>query len=100
MEKKLTIRDSSKIFITENGCTFSIYSIFEDSLYVASVQFNLTTQYCEILNSFKEIPRKDLENCVYQKRIEELEKLKTVSNPDTFEILDNLLKDLHEKIHE
>lgn len=98
MEFKLTIRNSSKVFIKENGCTFVVYSIYENETYKASVEFNLTNQSCKILNYFKSIPKKDLENCVYNKRIAELKNLKSISNPETFEILNNLIKDLEKKI--
>lgn len=100
MEKKLIIRDYSKIYIMNDGTTSVIYSLLQNGLYVGSVEFNLKKHSCKIQNLLEDIPMKDIENCVYQQRIKELESLKAKSHKDSFEILDNLLNDLRQKIHE
>ena len=99
MTKKLTIQDYTRVLLNEDGCAVTIYPVLENGLPAAIVKFNLKTQTCEILQSLDSINKEELENCVYNHRISELEKLKSVSHEDTFEILDNLLSDLQQKIH-
>lgn len=100
MSENLTIRNYSRIYIKQEDYISIIYSLFEDGLYVGSVKFNVNDQSCEIQNLLKDIPMKDIENCVCQQGLKEIESLKDVSYWNNFEILDNNSNDLQPKIHE